>query len=196
MKSHSIAGGGGLMLHVREWGNPGARPILFIHGWSQSHLCWSKQFGSPLADEFHLVAMDIRGHGQSEAPLDPPSYTNGALWADDVARVIEDLKLTRPVLVGWSYGGLIICDYLRRYGDGAVGSINFVGAAVGIGQRWFGPRIGPGFLTHAPPACSPDQAVALNGPFCMPAPRCLSRRRTSSWRWGGACWCTLRFAPI
>ena len=51
--------------------------------------------------------MDIRGHGQSEAPLDAESYTTGALWADDVKNVIEALKLDRPVFVGWSYAGLI-----------------------------------------------------------------------------------------
>lgn len=86
VQTHTIAGGRQLKLHVREWGQPDARAILFIHGWSQNHLCWSKQIESPLAEEFRLVAIDIRGHGQSEAPLDAESYTTGALWADDVKR--------------------------------------------------------------------------------------------------------------
>ena len=75
MQTHTVEGGGGLKLHVREWGKLNARAILFIHGWSQNHLCWSKQIESPLAEEFRLVAIDIRGHGQSEAPLDGESYT-------------------------------------------------------------------------------------------------------------------------
>jgi non-heme chloroperoxidase len=37
MKHHTITGGGGVRLHVVETGNPGGRPILFIHGFSQ---CW------------------------------------------------------------------------------------------------------------------------------------------------------------
>lgn len=161
MRTHTIAGGRDLRLHVREWGEPDAPPILFIHGWSQNHLCWSRQFNGSLADEFRLVAMDIRGHGQSDAPLDTSSYTTGALWADDVGKVTEALDLDRPVLVGWSYGGSIVCDYFRLYGDAAIAGVNFVGAAVGIGKQWLGTHIGPGFLDYAPLACSADQTVAL-----------------------------------
>jgi pimeloyl-ACP methyl ester carboxylesterase len=162
MQTHTVEGGGELKLHVREWGKPNAQPILFIHGWSQNHLCWSKQCEGPLAGEFRLVSIDIRGHGQSDARLAAENYTTGALWADDVNNVIEALNLEKPILVGWSYGGLIISDYIRSYGDEDIAGVNFVGAAVGIGARWFGTRIGPGFLDYAPLACSEDQTVALN----------------------------------
>lgn len=161
MPTYTIKGGGGLKLHVREWGIRKAQAILLIHGWSQNHLCWSKQFESPLAADFRLVAMDIRGHGQSEAPLDAESYTTSALWADDVKNVIEALEVECPILVSWSYGGFIICDYLRMNGDDAIAGINFVAAAVGIGKQWFGTRIGPGFLTYAELCCSEDQTIAL-----------------------------------
>src|SRR6266568_4747378 len=40
---HSVQGGGGVRLHVREWGNASAPSVLFIHGWSQNHLCWEKR---------------------------------------------------------------------------------------------------------------------------------------------------------
>lgn len=162
MQEHTVTGGGGLKLHVAEQGKRDRPPILFIHGWSQSHLCWSRQFRSPLADGFRLVGMDLRGHGQSEAPLHAEHYAEGALWADDVDSVITALRLESPVLVGWSYGGLVVSDYLRKYGDGAIAGVNFVGAAMGIGDRWFGTFIGPAFMDHAMPACSRDQAVALD----------------------------------
>lgn len=161
MKSHTVQGGGGLKLHVREWGKPSAPAILFIHGWSQHHLCWQAQLESALANDFRLVAMDLRGHGQSEAPLQADCYTNGALWADDVHNVLTALELRDPILVGWSYAGFVIGDYLRRHGDADIAGINFACAAVGIGERWFGEYIGPGFLEHAPGACSEDQEVAL-----------------------------------
>ena len=79
MKIHSVIGGNGARLHVREWGQADAPAILFIHGWSQNHLCWRKQYESQLADAFHLVAFDLRGHGMSEAPkrrnsIRTPSY--------------------------------------------------------------------------------------------------------------------------
>jgi pimeloyl-ACP methyl ester carboxylesterase len=105
--------------------------------------------------------MDLRGHGQSEAPLEAESYTNGTLWADDVASVIGELNLLSPTLVGWSYGGLIIGDYLRVYGDDDLAAVNLVSGAVGIGPSWFGPLIGPDFVQYAPLAASTDQAVSL-----------------------------------
>src|SRR5215208_6534215 len=126
MKTHTVRGGGGLRLHVREWGRPDGTPILFIHGWSQNHLCWAKQYESALADEFRLVAYDLRGHGMSEAPLEPEHYTEDMLWSDDVAAIIEELDLDRTVLVGWSYGSIVICDYLREHGEERVAAVNFV----------------------------------------------------------------------
>ncbi|MFP4003139.1 MAG: alpha/beta fold hydrolase [Alphaproteobacteria bacterium] len=161
MRIHTVEGGGGLKLHVREWGDTNAPPILLIHGWSQHHLCWFRQIESSLPGTFRLVAMDIRGHGQSEAPLEPEFYSDGALWADDVRNVIEHLDLRNPLLVCWSYGGLIVGDYLRRYGDGAIAGVNFVNAAIGVGEGWSGNYVGPGFLEHVPGACSDDQEVAL-----------------------------------
>ena len=156
MKVHTVRGGGGLRLHVREWGKPDGPPILFIHGWSQNHLCWAKQYESALADEFRLVAYDLRGHGMSEAPLEPEHYTDGKLWADDVAAIIDQLRLDRPVLVGWSYGAFVICDYVRAYGQDRIAAINFVEGAVKLGEAAFGTLIGPGFLDHFAGATADD----------------------------------------
>lgn len=161
MKMHTVTGGGGLKLHVREWGPEDAPALVLIHGWSQHHLCWTKQLVPPLTERFRVVAFDLRGHGMSEAPLEPETYTAGAHWAEDVHAVIATLKLDRPVLAGWSYGGCVIGDYLRVYGDGAIAGINFAGAAVRLGEEWAGTLIGPGFLDHVPGATNEDQAVAL-----------------------------------
>lgn len=49
--------------------------------------------------------MDLRGHGESGRPEESRNYSDGDLWADDVAEVIDGLGLDRPTLVGWSYGG-------------------------------------------------------------------------------------------
>src|SRR4030095_14483325 len=66
MKHQTITGGGGVQLHLVETGNPNGRPILFIHGFSQCWLAWSRQLTSDLTDRYRLVAMDLRGHGLSE----------------------------------------------------------------------------------------------------------------------------------
>lgn len=156
MKIHSVIGGSGVKLHVREWGKPDAPAILFIHGWSQSYLCWQKQYESQLAEKFRLVAFDLRGHGMSEAPTNDTCYSEPKPWADDVAAIISQLGLNNIILVGWSYGGFVISDYLREYGQDTVAGINFVGGAVSLDSAALGVLIGPGFLDHVPGATAQD----------------------------------------
>jgi non-heme chloroperoxidase len=160
---HTVQGGGGLRLHVREWGKADGPPILFIHGLSQSHLCWAKQYQSSLAEEFRLVAYDLRGHGMSEAPLEPEHYSDGALWADDVAAIIDQLRLDRPVVVGWSYGGFVICDYVRAHGQDRIGAIDLVAGGVKLGAAAFGTLIGPGFLDHFADVTADDLPTNIRG---------------------------------
>src|SRR5215475_8982556 len=156
MKTHTVRGGGGLRLHVREWGRPDGAPILFLHGMSSNHLCWIRQYESALADTFRLVACDLRGHGMSEAPTDPAHYSDGQLWADDVAAIIDELGLQQLVLVGWSYGAFVISDYVRHYGQDLVAAINFVAGAVQLNEAAFGTLIGPGFLDNFAGATADD----------------------------------------
>lgn len=156
MKSHEVRGGGGLRLHVREWGDEGGRPILFVHGWSQCHLYWAKQYDSELADEFRLVAFDLRGHGMSETPLEEERYTDARLWADDLQAIIDELGLDRPVLVGHSYAGYVVCDYVREHGQDDIGGIDLVGCATTATEAAFGTYVGPGLLDHLEGATAED----------------------------------------
>lgn len=129
----TITGGGGVELAVYETGDPAGPPIVLIHGFLGSHLSWSEQFSGSLAEEFRIVALELRGHGASDKPLDAESYTDAATWAEDVAAVIRELDLDRPVLVGWSYGGFAIADYLRAHGDEGLGGIVIVGSTSTLG---------------------------------------------------------------
>jgi non-heme chloroperoxidase len=156
---HTVEGGGGLHLHVREWGNPSGPAILLIHGWSQSHLCWRHQFESQLADDFRLVALDNRGHGTSDTPLAAEHYTDPRLWADDIEAVIAALGLAPAVLVGWSYGGFIIADYVRAHGERALAGINLAGGALTLNERL--DHIGPGLRENAPDLTAPDLATNI-----------------------------------
>ena len=158
---NSIQGGGGIQLHVREWGNASAPSILFIHGWSQNHLCWSKQYKSELAKSYRLVALDLRGHGMSEAPREASAYQNPQLWADDIAAILKELLLERPILVGWSYGGFIICDYIRAYGQENISGIVFAGAATTLHPPTLSEFIGPGFINVVTDAISEDLPTSL-----------------------------------
>ncbi len=131
MRLHGVTAPGSVRLNVVETGLPDGQPILFIHGWSQSHLCWKNQLESSLATKFRLVAFDLRGHGDSDKPAD--GYIEGLTWAGDVRAVIDALSLEQPVLVGWSYGGLILNDYLRGEGHDGIGGLCYVGAATDLG---------------------------------------------------------------
>ena len=132
MKSHQITGGGGIQLHLVETGNSKGRSILFIHGFSQCWLAWSRQMNSDLANDYRLVAMDIRGHGLSDKPRE--AYGDSKLWADDVNAAIQALSLDHPILCGWSYGSLVILDYIRHYGEDSISGVNLVGAISKLGS--------------------------------------------------------------
>jgi pimeloyl-ACP methyl ester carboxylesterase len=129
----------GVSVAAQEWGNPKGREILLIHGFSQSHLSWSRQFGSELAQSFRMITYDIRGHGESAKPFDASFYRDHKRWADELKAVIEAARLSRPVLVGWSYGGRIIAEYLMEYGDGSIAGINFVAAFTKVDKEILGP---------------------------------------------------------
>lgn len=159
LATHDVRGGGGTRLHAREWGDPQGRPIVFVHGWSQCHLCWSRQVAGELAADFRLVAFDLRGHGMSDKPLDAEHYADARLWAEDLAAVIEQLGLDRPLLVAWSYGGYVVSDYLRAYGQQGIAGLNLVGAAV-LRTPSF-EHIGPGLLENAADACAADLATNI-----------------------------------
>jgi len=167
MPIHTITGGGGLQMAVHEYGQPGGKPILFIHGFGACFLAWCKQYQSFLADEFRLVCLDIRGHGMSEKPTGLEHYTDDALWADDIHAVITGLGLRRPILVGWSYGGYIINDYLAKYGQGAVGGINYVAAAAVMGNEKAAEGIGSSMAEYMAGMCSDnlEENIRAVSPF-------------------------------
>jgi pimeloyl-ACP methyl ester carboxylesterase len=120
----------GLTISAQEWGNPNGPEILFIHGFSQSYRSWMRQVDSDLAKEFHIVTYDLRGHGNSDKPDDPARYRDGKAWADEVQAVMDAAGFKRPVLVGWSYAGRVISDYVTYRGADKLAGINFVDASI------------------------------------------------------------------
>jgi pimeloyl-ACP methyl ester carboxylesterase len=143
-KPMMVAGGGGTKIAVYEYGDPTGPEILLVHGFSQSHLSWAKQYKSPALQKFRVLVIDLRGHGASEKPTNVESYNNSKVWADDVNAVIKAKNLRKPIIAGWSYGGFIISDYVREYGDGNLGGIVFVGAGTQVGTEDAKAHYGPG----------------------------------------------------
>lgn len=161
--AEKIVGGGGLNLAVYDAGKADGRPIVFIHGFSGNQLTWERLFAGPLAAEFRLVAFDLRGHGASDKPLGAASYTDPRMWADDVAAVIQSRQLDRPVLVGWSYGGYVIADYIRRFGDSRIGGTVFLGSSTKNGTQEAAEFLTPEVLALFPDVLAPDVRKSIEG---------------------------------
>jgi non-heme chloroperoxidase len=146
----------GLTISAQEWGNPTGPEILFIHGFSQSHLSWIRQVDGDLAKEFRIVTYDLRGHGNSDKPLDAARYRDSKAWGDEVQAVIDAAGLKRPVLVGWSYAGRVISDYLATHGAGQLAGINFVDASIKADPAFIGDN-----LKNVPLMVSEDLATNI-----------------------------------
>src|ERR1700730_12552252 len=147
----------GLTIAAQEWGNPNGPEILFVHGFSQSYLSWMRQTDSDLAKEFHIVTYDLRGHGNSDKPLDAARYRDSKAWGDEVQAVIDAAGLKRPVLVGWSYSGRVILDYVATHGAGGISGINFVDASIKFIPEYVGDN-----LKNLPLMASEDMLTNIN----------------------------------
>ena len=135
VKFSTVEGYGGVPLNVMTAGNPENPGILFIHGMAQASQVLRPQFESGLADEFYLFAFDMRGHGLSGKPWQPELLGPSQPWAGDVATVMAVTGLEKPVIVGWSYGGFVVADYVRHYGADNIAGINLVGSLGGLVPR-------------------------------------------------------------
>lgn len=157
-RAYRITTPDGVQVAVQEWGNPAGPEIVFIHGLAQSHLSWTKQVEGRLARDFRLVTYDLRGHGDSDAPLEAEKYQSGEAWGDELDAVIKAARLRKPLLVGWSYGGLVIADYLRTHGPSRIAGIAFVDSMLKMETK--GTRESSDLLRRA---VSDDLASRIDG---------------------------------
>ncbi|EID54006.1 alpha/beta fold hydrolase [Saccharomonospora xinjiangensis] len=154
-----VVGASGVRIGVRIGGERDRPALVFVHGWAQSARVWDTQFADPaLRERFRLIAPDLRGHGESEAP--ETGYDDPETWAADLAAVL-DLAGGDAVVIGWSYGGLVIADYLRVHGTRGLAGVVFAGAITEIGRGRPGGKIGPAMVGALPAALSDDLDVAL-----------------------------------
>jgi non-heme chloroperoxidase len=133
--THVTAAGGG-RLAVREAGPLGAPPVVLIHGWAQTGAVW-----------------DLPDFGD---------YRDSARWAADLKAVLDH---TGPAtVVGWSYGGLVIADYLRFHGTARITALVFVSAITEIGRDRPGGSVGAVMRDAVPGAITDDAVMAK---FCQ-----------------------------
>ncbi|MDP6174584.1 MAG: alpha/beta hydrolase [Rhodospirillales bacterium] len=97
-----------LRLHYLDWGNEGAPPLVLIHGTRDHAHNWD-WVARELCDEFHVLAVDLRGHGDSD-------WTNSGAYAldefvFDLSQLVKERDLAPLSLIGHSLGGIIVLRY-------------------------------------------------------------------------------------
>lgn len=101
-----------LKLHYADWGNDGAPPLLLVHGGRDHCRSWD-WVAEKLADRYHVIAPDLRGHGDSAWAPDG-NYEMGA-FVYDLAQLIHQLDLAPVTIVAHSMGGNISLRYTGLY---------------------------------------------------------------------------------
>ncbi len=101
----------GLRFHFLEWGDPAAPPALLLHGGHQSSHSWDF-VALALSERYHVLALDQRGHGDSEWPRDGEASRQA--MAEDAFAFIEGLGLKKPLVFGHSMGGLVTMTVLSQ----------------------------------------------------------------------------------
>lgn len=103
----------GLKFHGLDWGHEGNTPMICLHGGGQQAHTWD--FVSlAFRDDFHVRAIELRGHGDSDWPTDK-DYRISSLASDVHGIATEQLELEPFVLVGLSMGGMTTLNYASRW---------------------------------------------------------------------------------
>jgi 3-oxoadipate enol-lactonase len=94
-------------------------PIVFLHAFPLNRTMWAEQEAA-LSLQFRVITIDLRGHGESDAPLWHYSLDQAA---DDVRALLDHLSITQALFVGLSMGGYILLAFYRKYADRVKGMV-------------------------------------------------------------------------
>jgi non-heme chloroperoxidase len=152
-----------IQLYSEGTGNTNGPTIVFVHGFAQAGLAFDSQFyDHDLNRKFRMIRYDMRGHGWSSAPDDINAYKSGTKWGQDLKSVIDAWALKNVTLVGWSYGGIVISEYVRIAGDQNVRNMIYVDASTSVGIQ--GPiTLNPNYTSNFPTYVSNDYTTRMLG---------------------------------
>jgi len=106
----------GTRLYYKDWGS--GDPVVLLHGWPLSADTWDDAAVALAEAGKRCIMPDRRGFGRSDQPWDGYDYDT---FADDVAAVLDDARVSEPVaLVGFSMGGGEVARFLTRQGPNRV----------------------------------------------------------------------------
>ena len=105
---------GGVRMHYRDEGKPGAPTVVLVHGFAASLQAWEPWVGR-LSGDYRLISLDLPGHGLTEAPKGYRASTAGNVAL--VEALTRKLGAERFVLVGNSMGGAVAWNYALAHPD-------------------------------------------------------------------------------
>jgi pimeloyl-ACP methyl ester carboxylesterase len=123
--------GDGVRLHARDWGGDGP-PVVLLHGLASNCRIWDGVAPHLAAAGFRTVALDQRGHGESEQPDHGYDF---ATVGRDLAAAVAALGLGRPVVAGHSWGGNVALQYAADRGDAVAGLALVDGGFIEVAAR-------------------------------------------------------------
>jgi len=94
-------------------------PVVFVHGYPLSKAMWELQ-AAALSSSCRVITIDLRGHGESDAPL---WHYTVETFADDIQGLLDHLSIGQAVLAGFSMGGYVVFAFYRKYRDQVKGLI-------------------------------------------------------------------------
>lgn len=104
----------GRRVHYLEWGSPESRPFVMVHGIGRSAHSYD-HIAAELQGEFHVLAMDMRGHGESDWHPDGAYLVED--YVTDLERLADELNLQDMILTGSSTGGRVAQVYAGLHPD-------------------------------------------------------------------------------
>jgi pimeloyl-ACP methyl ester carboxylesterase len=110
-QSENFVNANGIKIYYESFGS--GKPLIFLHGAMGTSQIW-KPYIPILSNDFNIILPDVRGHGKTE---NPGKKIDLHLLADDLAALIDTLKLDKPFFCGWSEGGDIGLNIAMRYPD-------------------------------------------------------------------------------
>jgi len=88
------------------------KPVILVHGNSSSSSVFKKQFNSWFGKKYHLVALDLPGHGKSSKAPQLSDYSLPG-YAKKLVQLAEHLDMENAIFVGWSLGGHIVLESVK-----------------------------------------------------------------------------------
>ena len=123
--------GDGVRLHARDWGGSG-QAVVLLHGLASNARIWDGVASRLAGAGLRVVALDQRGHGDSEQPASGYDF---AAVGRDLAAALTALGIERPVLAGHSWGAHVALEFAADRPGGIAGLALIDGALLGVGER-------------------------------------------------------------